>query len=138
MKKSALIIVLLVCFTGLMNAALAQDGKEKLDEFMSETTPEERAQMQTDYMKESLTLSDDQLPRIKEINLKYAQKMQDVYNSTSSKMQKFKQMKSIGQDKDKELKGVLNSTQYATYEKNKEEMKEKIKARIKEKRKEGK
>ncbi len=32
-------------------------SQEKLDEFMTETTPEERAQFQTDYMKENLSLT---------------------------------------------------------------------------------
>jgi hypothetical protein len=61
--------------------------------------------------------------------------MQDAYNTTDRKFQKLKKMKSIGDEKDQELKSVLNPDQYATYEKNKELMKEKMRARAKERQK---
>jgi hypothetical protein len=130
--KKVVLAVLSVCFAAMINTACAQ---EKLDEFMTDTTPEERAQMQTDYMKENLTLTEDQVPRVHEVNLKYSQKMQDAYNSGGGKLQKLKKMKGINQEKDKEIKRVLTSSQYATYEKHREEMKEKMRARIKERRK---
>lgn len=101
---------------------------------MKDTTPEQRAQFQTEYMKENLALSPDQQSSIHEVNLKYARKIQDAYNSPGKKMQKLKHMKSIGVEKDKELKGILDADQYATYEKNKEAMKEKIRAKAQEKR----
>lgn len=134
MKKAALTTVLVLCLTGLVTTLSAQN---KLDEFMSDSTPEERAQMQTNYMKESLTLTNEQVPRIEEINLKYSRKMQDAYNSGGGKLQRLKKMKSISQEKDKEMKGALNPTQYATYEKNKEAMKDKMRERAKERRKEN-
>lgn len=132
MKKVFAATAVFVLFTSFVNMACAQ---EKLDEFMTDTTPEERAQMQTDYMKESLALTEDQVPQVHEVNLKYSRKMQDAYNSGGGKLQKLKKMKTIGQEKDKEIKRVLTSAQYATYEKNKEAMKEKMRARVKEQRK---
>jgi hypothetical protein len=102
---------------------------------MTETTPEERAQLQTDYMKESLALTSDQEIKVHDLNLKYAKKMQSVYNTPERKFQKLKSMKGVSTEKDQEMKGILNPDQYATYEKNKEEMKEKMRARAKERRK---
>jgi ERCC4-type nuclease len=131
MKKNVLRLVLIVCFVGV---AATNYGQGKLEEFMSSTTPEERAQMQTNYMKESLTLSTEQVPKIHEINLKYSLKMQNAYNAGGGKLQKLKKMKGIGAEKDKEIKKVLNTEQYSTYEKNKEETKDKIRERAKERR----
>lgn len=131
MKKNVLTAVLILCFSWLANAGYAQG---KMEEFMNETTPEERAQMQTDYMKESLTLSDEQVPKIHEINLKYSLKMQNAYNSGGGKLQRLKKMKGVSTEKDKEMKSVLNAEQYSVYETNKEQMKEKIRARAKERR----
>lgn len=102
---------------------------------MTETTPEERAQLQTDYMKESLALTSDQEITVHDLNLKYAKKMQAVYNAPDRKFQKLKSMKGVSTEKDQEMKGILNPDQYATYEKNKEELKEKMRARAKERQK---
>jgi hypothetical protein len=110
-------------------------GQDKLESYMNETTPEERAELQTEYMKKSLMLSSEQEPKIHDLNLKYAKKMQDAYNTNDRKLQKLKTMKAVGSQKDQEIKSILNPEQYATYEKNKEEMKEKIRERAKEKRK---
>lgn len=131
MKNAKLFITLLLCLVGLSNTSLAQ---EKLDEFMTQTTPEERAEMQTEYMKESLSLTEQQVPKINEINLKYARKMQDAYASETRKFQRLKKLKRVSEEKDVELKKVLDSNQYETYARNKEAMKEKMRARAKESR----
>lgn len=128
----ATVAVFAVCFAAIVHMASAQ---EKLDELMTDTSPEERAQMQTDRMKEKLALTEAQTPQVHEINLKYARKMQDAYNDGGGRLQKLKRIKGISQEKDKELKRVLNSSQYATYESDKEAMKEKMRARAKERRK---
>lgn len=132
MKKNLLTTVLIVFIAGLVCTVR---GQGKLEAFMNDTTPEERAQLQTDHMKQSLTLKEDQTSKVGEINLKYSRKMQDTYNTAGSKLQKLRKLKSISAEKDKEMKNVLSAEQYSTYEANKEEMKEKIRARAKERRK---
>jgi hypothetical protein len=96
---------------------------------MTETTPEERAELQTEYMAENLALTAEQKPAVQAINLKYAQKIDVVYKTETAKLQRFRKMKSVTEEKDRELKKALTSEQYAQYEKNKEEMWEKIKER---------
>ena len=130
--KTVFLTVSILYLTSFGNLIHAQ---EKLESLMNESTPEERAQLQTDYMKENLALTPEQEPKIHDLNLKYAKKMQDAYNTTDRRFQKLKKMKSIGDEKDQELKSVLNPDQYATYEKNKELMKEKMRARAKERQK---
>ena len=133
MKPTTLTTVLLVfAINGMGTYAYSQ---EFLDEFMTETTPEERAQFQTDYMKESLSLKGDQETKVHDINVKYAEKMQEVYEAPTSDEQKVKSMKRINAEKEAELKLILKPDQYSIYEKNKEAMKAKVKARIQEKEK---
>ena len=131
MKKVTLTTTLIFAIVCLTSYAHAQ---EKLEALMNETTPEERAELQTNYMKESLALTSEQEIKIHDLNLKYAKKMQDVYNTQDRKFQKLKKMKSVSTEKDHEMEGILNPDQYATYEKNKEAMKEKMRARAKERR----
>ena len=133
MKPTTLATVILVfAITGMGNFAYSQ---EKLEEFMTETTPEERAQFQTDYMKENLSLTGDQEKKVHDVNVKYAEKMQEAYEAPTNEQQKVKSMKRINGEKEAELKLILSADQYATYEKNKEAMKKKIKERIQEKEK---
>ena len=76
MKPTTLATAILVfAITVMGNFGYSQ---EKLNEFMTETTPEERAQFQTDYMKERLSLKGDQETKVHDINIKYAEKMQFV------------------------------------------------------------
>jgi len=133
MKPTTLATVILVyAITGMGNFVYSQ---EQFEEFMTETTPEERAQFQTDYMKENLSLKGDQETKVHDINIKYAGKMQEVYEAPTSDEQKVKSMKRINGEKEAELKLILKPDQYATYEKNKEAMKEKVKERIQKKEK---
>src|SRR5205085_3921799 len=52
-------------------------GAEGLDD-LKDTTPAERAAAQTMMMKEKLSLTDDQLPKVKAINEKYAEQMDPI------------------------------------------------------------
>ncbi|AYB29091.1 hypothetical protein [Chryseolinea soli] len=131
MKRSVMMIMVLVTLIAGPRAVHAQN---KLDKLMTETTAEERAEMQTRNMTEKLSLRDDQKPTVQEINLRYARKMQSVYNAGGGKLQRFRKMKGVSEEKDGELKKVLDASQYAAYEKNKEEMKSAIKEKAKEKR----
>jgi hypothetical protein len=127
--KAALAFVLIITLTDIY-------GQEKLDEFMTETSPEERAKFQTEYMKENLSLTSDQEKKVHDINLKYAEKIQEAYEAPTKKYQKLKAMQRVNAEKEGELKLTLTPDQYATYEKNKEAMKEKIKAQVREKKNE--
>ncbi|MCG8580161.1 MAG: hypothetical protein MI866_09605 [Bacteroidales bacterium] len=87
---------------------------------------EERADMQTEMMKEKLHLTDEQVPQVKAINLKAAEAMDEVA-LLNDRMQKFKAFRSSQQEKDEALKKVLTKDQYKLYQASKEEMKKKLK-----------
>ena len=134
MKPKTLVIVIVLT---LISLGPDSYGQERFDEFITETSPEDRAQLQTDYMKESLSLTRDQETKIQDVNLKYAGKIQEAYEAPTKRQQKLKAMQAINVQKEAELKLILSPDQYVIYEKNKEAMKEKIKARAKEKESEN-
>jgi len=124
--KIALSLSLLLFGSILINPALAQD---KMD-MIKNSTPEQRAKMQTSMMKTKLQLDTVQVVKVQAINLAAAQKMDPVIKGDGGKFAKFRQMKEIESTKDKELKKVLTDAQYKQYEAAKDEMKEKMKERL--------
>ena len=119
MKKLLFILTIVMCS---QLATVAQDSRN-LDNL---PPAEERAEMQTEMMKEKLELTDDQVPLVKAINLKAAQALDEVAKKTD-RMQKFKAFRSAQQEKDEALKDVLTKDQYKLYQDSKEEMKKKLK-----------
>lgn len=85
-------------------------------------TPEERAKRLTEMMKESLSLTTAQEPKVSAINLKYAKKMEDVRKISDTAVQR-KTVQNLNKQKDGELKTVLTASQFKEYLKQVEEMK---------------
>lgn len=130
MKKIKLILIatLTIMAAAAPAISLAQDnGGNSFKEMMKNTTPEERADAQTEMMEETLGLDSKQKEKVHAINLKYARKMGEVFESTSPRFRKFRKLKTIAGDKDKALKTVLTDQQFEAYQKSKEEMKAKLK-----------
>lgn len=96
--------------------------------------PADRAAGLTEWMKTTLQLTDEQLPKVQEINLKYANKNEDLRHSTLSKKQKLQTLKLNEEGRDAELKQVLTDGQYKTYTTKKNEVKEKMKEGAKSRR----
>jgi hypothetical protein len=107
----------------------AQNGELK------NSTPEERAELQSEWMKSTLKLSPSVVPAVEALNLKYAKKTQSLLKSEKSKLHKFKAYKADSDAKDKELRNLLTSDQYKLYQQKKDEMEQKMKQRLKEGRK---
>jgi periplasmic protein CpxP/Spy len=122
LKIKTLLIVLFVF--GVSMIAGAQD----LDD-LKNSTPEDRAEFLTDWMKTELKLDNGQTAAVQKINLNYSQKNQEVFNSDGSRLRKLRKLKELAKEKDKELKNVLTQDQYAKYQAKKDELKEKIKER---------
>jgi hypothetical protein len=85
--------------------------------------PRERAKQQTQQMKESLKLTDDQVPLVDSINLKYSLKADSLFkNRDNDRSAMMEKMKNIQTQKDAELQKVLTPDQFATYQKEQEAM----------------
>ena len=105
-------------------------GAEGLDD-LKETTPAERAGAQTAMMKEKLSLTDEQLPKVKAINEKYAEEMDPIIKGSGGMLMKMGPMRAVEDKKEAELKGVLSSDQFAQFQAMKSEMRDKLMERIK-------
>ena len=77
----------------------------------------------------ALDFSEDQRPKFEEITIKYAEQIIAVKNGGGRKLQKYKKVKSIRENKDAEMKILLSKHQYKVYLEKQEEMKKKIKER---------
>lgn len=118
-------IVIMFCFSLTVHAQ---------NNDLKNSTPEERAQFQTEWMESELSLDSTVVPTVYDINLKYANKMESIKNSGGRRYQKFQQMKSLSEDKDNELKKIFTKEQYNTYLARKNEAREEIKQRMRENR----
>ena len=122
-KSSTAIIISFLILVTLSNAAKAQDATKML----KESTPAQRAQMQTGIIKNKLNLDSAQTTKVQSINLKYAEKLDLALKSGERKFKMMRDVMAIQKAKDAELKTILSGDQYQQYEKMKEEMKEKLK-----------
>src|SRR5690606_27881288 len=91
-------------------------------------TPEERARMNADQLKTAVNLSDSQYEQVYALNLKYAQKMQDLRKQSGDREEKRDQFRKMRQEQQQEMRSILTNDQleaYRNYQKQKRsEMKE--------------
>jgi hypothetical protein len=114
-------------------AMVASAAAEGLDD-LKDTTPAERAAAQTAMMKSKLSLTDDQLPKIKAINEKYAEQMDPIIKGSDGMFMKMRAIKEVEEQKEGELQGVLSKDQFAQFQAMKSELKDKLMDKIKEQR----
>lgn len=77
--------------------------------------------------RDKLNLDSVQTIQVEAINLKYAQKLEVVMDGNGRKLSKLRQMISLQQQKNKELKKVFNAEQYKEYLQFEEKMKKRFK-----------
>ncbi len=97
----------------------------------------ERSAKLTEWMRINLNLTDEQLPAVRDINLKYAKKMDALKTNSLPKSEKMKQIEDNDKAKDKELKDVLTGSQFQTYLSKKQEIKKKFKENLKQRQQAG-
>jgi len=129
MKNRTLIFFLAAIFLLIVTSAHSQ--KKEMP------AAEERSAKLTEWMKTNLQLTDEQVPKVHDINLKYANKTDELSNSAMERRDKMMALKNNDKSKDQELKQVLNASQYQTYLAKKDELKKKFKEKAKAKRKNG-
>ena len=90
--------------------------------FLLETTPLQRATVQTRFMQEKLGLTPEATYKINGINLAYAEKVEPILKGSSMLMIKVQSIKAILQQKDEILRGTLSPQQYERYRDSKDEI----------------
>jgi hypothetical protein len=119
LKIYALLIALIL--TGASLSYAQSSGIE-----LTEEQKEELAQTIEEYM-EALNLSEEQKPEFEAITKKYAKQVKAVKEGGGGKMQKYKKVKTIRNNKNAEMEALLSEDQYNIYLEKQEEMKEKMK-----------
>ena len=124
--------VLMMVAVAALLLAVPPVARAQMDKLAS-TTPQERAKMQTEFMKNRLDLTPEQLQRVGALNLKYAQRMDPVIKGSEGPLMKMRQMREINEAKVGEPKGILSPPQFEKYLASKEEMREKLEQKVEEK-----
>lgn len=83
---------------------------------LKDSTPEQRAKMQTEWMKTKLALNSSQTRQVYDLNLQYAKKNEPILQSNEGKMAKFKKLKAIQQEKSFVLSKILTDEQFKKYQ----------------------
>jgi hypothetical protein len=101
----------------------------QLDE-LKNTTPGERASLQTELMKSKLALTPEQTRVVADLNLKYANRMEPIIKGSSNSLTKMFQMRKINNEKETELKRILSSQQWEKFEASRDVMREQFEEQI--------
>ena len=101
----------------------------QLDE-LKNTTPVERASLQTELMKSMLALTPEQTQAVADLNLKYANRMEPIIKGSSNSLSKMFQMRKINNEKETELKRILSSQQWEKFDASRDEMRQQFEAQI--------
>ena len=99
-------------------------------EELKNTTPGERASLQTELMKSKLALTAEQTQAVADLNLKYANRMEPIIKGSSNSLSKMFQMRKINNEKETELKRILSSQQWEKFDASRDEMRQQFEAQI--------
>lgn len=101
---------------------LSQNIPQQEQKF-SPPDPEKVADEETKWMVKNLKVTDDQLPHIEDLNLKYASMRSDLYALLGEKPDQSKmamiapKITKLYEDKEKELKAMITPEQWERYQK---------------------
>jgi hypothetical protein len=108
---------------------VASSGWGQLDA-LKDTTPAERAKVQTELMTTRLGLTDAQTGTVAAINQKYAERMEPIIKGSENPFLKVREVRNIEQEKEAELKGVLSAGQFQKFLDSKAEIRQEFDARF--------
>ena len=124
-RSTRRLVPLLVTALLLAGVAAAQDFDK-----LAGSTPKQRAEVQTAFMKARLGLSDAASAKVAAINLKYANQMQPILAGSEGSMQKLGAARRVEQAKDAELQNALTRDQFQQYQAAKQEMREDLEQKV--------
>jgi len=138
--------IAIICLAPTGTAGAEKESKKPVEAVTDEAAAperslpvaEERARRLTDQMKEQLGLTEEQMPRVAEINLRIAKQVDDIRVAAGgNRSERANQVRSAQAQRDKELKPILTREQWEKYEKMLEEMRSKARDRAREYRRQG-
>lgn len=121
-------------FTLAIAVCAVAHANAQTSESLKNSTPEQRAQKMTDWMKTNLELTEDQSTAVHAINLKYAAGNESLKGDETTRREKYRRIKDAQEAKDQELKGALTTEQFSTYLAKKKELQQKMRDEVRERR----
>lgn len=112
------IVLLIIASVGMVTASERSELKD--------TTPEQRAEVQTKFMTSQLGLNGEMATKISQINLEYAKKADPLIKGPEGDLKLLKEMHALLQSKDDALKGVLSEDQFEKYQSFKKQMDDEV------------
>ncbi|WP_343700944.1 hypothetical protein [Chitinophaga sp.] len=97
---------------------------------LSETQKKDLLAKMESY-KAKLNLTEAQEEKVKKINTRYFEALSGLKESGAPRLSRLKTFRKLNDEKDKQMKSVLDSRQYDTYRKMQQEMREELKTRKK-------
>lgn len=115
-----ILLVTAVAFSGYVNA-------------QSKLTEEQKKELQAKYeeYKAKLNLSEEQQEKVRAINTTYFEGLASLKESGGSRLSKLKTYRKMSDEKDRQMKTVLDAKQYETYKAMQKEMREEFRNRRK-------
>ncbi len=98
--------------------------------YLLNSTPIQRADSQTRFMKNKLGLSDEQVAAVQDINLELAKRTEPVLKGASINLIKIKDIENIQEQKYEALSHVLSELQLNILSNSKDELKDALKSDI--------
>ncbi|HEX7017217.1 MAG TPA: hypothetical protein VF191_17030 [Cyclobacteriaceae bacterium] len=95
---------------------------------MTQEDKEEAVARYREYL-EKLNLTEEQKPKVEEINMTYFEGLSKLRASNGSRMEKYRTFRELRSTRDKEMKNVLTEEQYAIYKEHQKEQKEEFRER---------
>jgi hypothetical protein len=119
MTKHGLLAIVALALISSGTAVVGQSERAEL----AKSTPEQRAKIETDFMKSHLELTDEQLSQVSQINLEYAKKADPLLKGSEGDLDLMKEMKTIQAQKHAAMQKVLTPDQIKTLESLRSEIK---------------
>jgi len=119
--KKVFIGVLLVFFCALTTKA--QTARQLSDEQKKEL------KVKMEAYKAELNLSDDQQSKFEEINLQFAEELSKLKDDNGTKLNKYKKIKRISDERNRKMKELLSADQYKIFQSHQDDVKKQLKSR---------
>jgi hypothetical protein len=128
MQRTGVLMLKIKCATLLALSVLSSPvNAEDLSYFLN-STPGQRAEAQTRFMKNRLGLSAEKLAEVHAINLQFAEKAEPVIKGPDNLFVKIYDIKNLQEQKDDLLSHVFSKQQFQLYSDLKDELKAAVKA----------
>jgi Spy/CpxP family protein refolding chaperone len=109
-------------------AVIASYGAVYSQSRMTEEEKQEAIARYREYVEE-LNLTEEQKPKVEEINKAYFDGLSKLRGSNASRMEKFQAFKQLRSERDNKMKDVLTKEQYAIYKEHQKEQRENFRER---------